>query len=162
MITEFIYKLVNFKHLKIMLIRVEHTTLISPVDWGWPNGQTPRESMLRHFVPPRGRGARTAPSRWSGETLVQTNSFTTLYSARFLRFSQRNWPFPSRLLWTVPTSLPWSILLLSSYLLKIKRKEDSSSSACGHPLQNLTHLLDCLASESLQRTIFCTTFIFGR
>jgi len=32
-------------------------------------------------------------------------------------------------------------LLLSSYLCRIKRKENSSCSACGHPLQDLTHLL---------------------
>jgi len=49
-------------------------------------------------------------------------------------------------------------LLLSSYLCKIKWKENSSCNACGHPLQDLTHLLfDCPASEPLRRTIFGTT-----
>jgi len=31
------------------------------------------------------------------------------------------------------------------------------TSACGHPLQDLTPLLDCPASEPLRRAIFCTT-----
>ena len=36
-------------------------------------------------------------------------------------------------------------LLLSSYLHRISRKENSDCSACGHPLQDLNHLLlDCL------------------
>ena len=36
-------------------------------------------------------------------------------------------------------------LLLSSYLHRISRKENSACSACGHPLQDLNHfLLDCL------------------
>jgi len=43
-------------------------------------------------------------------------------------------------------------LLLSSYLYRIKRK--NSSCACGHLLQDLTHLyLDCPASEPLRRAI---------
>jgi len=49
-------------------------------------------------------------------------------------------------------------LLLSSYLCKIKGKENSSSSTCGHPQQDLTCLLlDCLASEPLRRAIFGIT-----
>jgi len=49
-------------------------------------------------------------------------------------------------------------LLLSSYLCRIKWKENSSCSACGHPLQDLTHLLlDCPASEPLRRAIFGIT-----
>jgi len=49
-------------------------------------------------------------------------------------------------------------LLLSPYLCRIKLKENSSCNACGHPLQDLTHLLlDCLASEPLRRAIFGTT-----
>jgi len=49
-------------------------------------------------------------------------------------------------------------LLLSSYLRRIKRKENSSCSACGNPLQDLTYLLlDCRASEPLRRAIFGTT-----
>jgi len=48
---------------------------------------------------------------------------------------------------------------LSSYLCRIKWKENSSCSACGHPLQDLTHLLlDCPASEPLRRAIFGTTY----
>ena len=39
-------------------------------------------------------------------------------------------------------------LLLSSYLRRISRKENSTCSACGHPLQDLNHLLhDCPASK---------------
>ena len=45
-------------------------------------------------------------------------------------------------------------LLLSSYLHMISRKENSAGSACGHPLQDLTHLLDCPASEPLRKSIF--------
>ena len=45
--------------------------------------------------------------------------------------------------------------LLSSYLYRISRKENSACSACGHPLQNLNHLLlDCPASEPLRKSIF--------
>ena len=46
-------------------------------------------------------------------------------------------------------------LLLSSYLHRISRKENSDGSACGHPLQDLNHLLlDCRASEPLRKSIF--------
>ena len=47
-------------------------------------------------------------------------------------------------------------LLLSSYLHRISRKENSACSACGHPLQDLNHLLlDCLASEPpLRKSVF--------
>ena len=46
-------------------------------------------------------------------------------------------------------------LLLSSYLHRISRKENSACSACGHPLQDLNHfLLDCPASEPLHKSIF--------
>ena len=39
--------------------------------------------------------------------------------------------------------------------LRISRKENSDSSACGHPLQDLNHLLlDCPASEPLRKSIF--------
>jgi len=52
-------------------------------------------------------------------------------------------------------------LLLSSYLCRIKWKENSSCSTCVHPLQDLTHLLlDCLASELLRRAIFSISSIF--
>ena len=44
--------------------------------------------------------------------------------------------------------------LLSSYLHRISRKENSACSACGHPLQDLNHLLDCPASEPLRKSIF--------
>jgi len=48
--------------------------------------------------------------------------------------------------------------LLSSYLCRIKRKKNSSCSACGHSLQDLIHLLlDCPASEHLQHAIIGTT-----
>ena len=46
-------------------------------------------------------------------------------------------------------------LLLSSYLHRISRKENSACSACGHPIQNLNHLLlDCPASKPLRKSIF--------
>ena len=46
-------------------------------------------------------------------------------------------------------------LLLSSYLHRISRKENFACSACGHPLQDLNHLLlDCFASEPLRKSIF--------
>ena len=46
-------------------------------------------------------------------------------------------------------------LLLSSYLHRISRKENSACSACGHPLQDLNHLLlDCPATEPLRKSIF--------
>ena len=32
--------------------------------------------------------------------------------------------------------------------------ENSACSACGHPLQDLNHLLDCPASEPLRKSIF--------
>ena len=45
-------------------------------------------------------------------------------------------------------------ILLSSYLHRISRKENSACSACGHPLQDLKHLLlDCPASEPLPKSI---------
>ena len=47
------------------------------------------------------------------------------------------------------------VLLLSSYVHRISRKENSASCACGHPLQDLNHLLfDCPASEPLRKSIF--------
>jgi len=49
---------------------------------------------------------------------------------------------------------PAPSLLLSSYLCRIKQKENSSCSACGHLLQNLTHLLDCLTSKPFRHAIF--------
>jgi len=48
-------------------------------------------------------------------------------------------PSPSRPLWTVPISA--ATVTAFSYLCRIKRKENSSCSACVHPLQDLTHLL---------------------
>jgi len=49
-------------------------------------------------------------------------------------------------------------LLLSSYLCRIKRKENSSCNTCGHTLQDLAHLqLDYPVSEPLRSTIFGTT-----
>jgi len=37
------------------------------------------------------------------------------------------------------------------------QRKENSSSTCRHPLQDLTHLLDCPASEPLRRAIFGTT-----
>jgi len=70
-------------------------------------------------------------------------------------------PSPSHPLWSVPTLCHGHSLLLSSYLCRIKRKVNSSCSACGQPLQDLTHLLlDCPASEPIWRAIFGTTSSF--
>jgi len=52
-------------------------------------------------------------------------------------------------------------LLLSSYLCRIKRKENSSCNTCGLRLQDLSHLQDCLTSERLRRAMFDTTSIFS-
>ena len=46
-------------------------------------------------------------------------------------------------------------LLLSSYLSRIGRIENPSCSACGHPAQNISHLiLHCPATNSLRRSLF--------
>ena len=46
-------------------------------------------------------------------------------------------------------------LLLSSYLQRISWKEKSTCRACGHPLQDLNHLLLCCpTSEPLCKSIF--------
>ena len=46
-------------------------------------------------------------------------------------------------------------LLLSSYLSRIGRTENSSYSACGHPSQDTSHLiLHCPATDSLRRSLF--------
>jgi len=45
--------------------------------------------------------------------------------------------------------------------IKLARRYESSCSACGHPLQDPSHLLiDCPAFEPLRRAIFGTTSIF--
>ena len=46
-------------------------------------------------------------------------------------------------------------LLLGSYLSRIGRIENSSCSACGHPSQDISHLiLHCPATDSLHRSLF--------
>ena len=46
-------------------------------------------------------------------------------------------------------------LLLSSYLSRIGRTENSSCSACGHSSQDTSHLiLHCPATDSLRRSLF--------
>ena len=46
-------------------------------------------------------------------------------------------------------------LLLGSYLSRIGRIENSSCSACGHPSQDISHLvLHCPATDSLRRSLF--------
>ena len=46
-------------------------------------------------------------------------------------------------------------LLLGSYLSRIGRIENSSCSACGHPSQDISHLiLHCLATDSLRHSLF--------
>ena len=46
-------------------------------------------------------------------------------------------------------------LLVSSYLSRIGRIENPSCSACGHPSQDISHLiLHCPATDSLRRSLF--------
>ena len=46
-------------------------------------------------------------------------------------------------------------LLLGSYLFRIGRNENPSCSACGHPSQDVSHLiLHCPAADSLRRSLF--------
>ena len=46
-------------------------------------------------------------------------------------------------------------LLLGSYLSRIGRIENPSCSACGHPSQDISHLiLHCPATDSLRRSLF--------
>ena len=46
-------------------------------------------------------------------------------------------------------------LLLGSYLFRIDRIENPSCSACGHPSQDISHLiLHCSATDSLRRSLF--------
>jgi len=80
-------------------------------------------------------------------------------SARFLRFLQRNWPFPVSPAvhcpdFAMPQSQP-SFFLLP---MQDKMKGEFSCSACGHHLHGLTHLfLDCPETEPLRSVIFGTT-----
>ena len=53
-------------------------------------------------------------------------------------------------------------LLLSSYLHRISRKENSDCGACVHPLQDLNHLLlDCPVSEPLHKSVFGSLSLFS-
>ena len=53
-------------------------------------------------------------------------------------------------------------LLLSSYLHRISRKENSDCSVCGHPIQDLNHLLlDCPASETLPNLSLAPLSLFS-
>ena len=46
-------------------------------------------------------------------------------------------------------------LLLNSYLHRIGRLENASCSACGHPTQDISHLLlHCPATRSLRQSLF--------
>jgi len=50
-------------------------------------------------------------------------------------------------------------LLLTSYLCRIKRKQNSSCNACRHPLQDLTHLLLIVLHLSLSGAPFLALFL---
>jgi len=69
---------------------------------------------------------------------------TTLSPARFLRFPRRNWPFS---VLSAVNYLDFAAMVTAFFcpftyaLCRIKRKENPSCSACGHTLQDLTHLL---------------------
>jgi len=98
------------------------------------------------------------PARWprslqgldTSAALLGDGIFPTASSsAIFLRFRRKGAGTSlSRPLWAFPVSLPrLQPILLSSYLCRIKQKENSSCSSSGQPLQNLTHhLLDCPTS----------------
>jgi len=128
------------------------------------NGQTRLPKPEQHFPLPM------FPAPWlrllqrldTLATLCGDGLFLTTPSpARFPRFPRRNGLL--RLIRCVLSLLRChGHSLLSSYLCRIKRKENSSCSACGHPLQDLTHLfLDRPASKPLRRATFGTTsFIF--
>ena len=52
-------------------------------------------------------------------------------------------------------------LLLGSYLSRIGRIENPSCSVCGHPSQNIPHLiLHCPATDSLRRSLFGDSLSF--
>jgi len=71
--------------------------------------------------------------------ILKTKSFSQLpLLPDSFGFLEGTGPFPSHLLWDIPTSLSRSQPLLSSYLCRIKRKKENySCSACGNPLQDL-------------------------
>jgi len=71
-------------------------------------------------------------------TLCGDEIFLTIPSpARILRFSRRNWPFPVLSAVNCLLRCHGHSLLLFSYFCRIKR-ENSSCSACGLPLQGLS------------------------
>jgi len=88
--------------------------------------------LSHYFSPPlemRGRNRITTLRHWLP---ILPDSFG---------FLGETGPSPSYPLWTASTLLPRLHLLLSSYLYRIKRKENFLCSACGHPLQDMTYLL---------------------
>ena len=142
----------------------------SPRQWGDLSVAPLGRSVLPFRPIPIGEG--TAPPRWGGRMLVlffcdpmpspPSYCQSTLFPIPQLKTSHL--PLPSEL--PSPRSLFGGTLLsrsirselsrlrchghsllLSSYLHRISRKENSGCSACGHPLQDLNHLLlDCPAS----------------
>jgi len=84
---------------------------------------------------------------------------TTPSPAIFLWFPRRNWLFPvSSAVNCHDFTATVTAFSCPLNLCRIKWKENSSCNACGHPLQDLTHLLlDCPASETLWHTIFGTS-----
>jgi len=90
---------------------------------------------------------------------VETNSFHNSFSCQIPSVSSEELALPSLIRCELSRlHCHGHSFLLSSYLCRIKRKENSSCSACRHHLQDLTHFfLSCPASEPLRRAIFGTT-----
>jgi len=98
-----------------------------------------------------------APNNYTPDTPPWDEIFNNncISFAIFPQFLQRNWLFPA----SPAVNYPDFAITVTVFfdLCRINRKENSSCSACGHPLQDLTHLvLNCSASEPLWRAIFGT------
>ena len=88
-------------------------------------------------------------------TIGDATSPTPIRTTNSPKSLRRNFSFLALLAVSFPVFAAMVSLLLSSYLHRISRKENSACSACGHPLQDLNHLLlDCPASEPLRKSIF--------
>jgi len=129
---------------QVFWVRIRYS---NPDDWGRPDGRVPRSSCLAISAHLSNRGAGTTPPRWGGETLVQYSLWRRNLSHNSL-FCHIASVFSKELV--LPRLIRCELsrlcchghsLLLFSYLCRITRK-NSSCSACGHPLQDQTHLTD--------------------
>ena len=84
----------------------------------------------------------------TGGVLSHRSSLTR----RFPRFPQRNL---CSLIMLAVSSLVFAATDTGSYLSRIGKIENPSCSACGHPSQDISHLiLHCPATDSLRRSLF--------